>query len=421
MAPAETGPRTIRAAPAATGPRTIRAAPAAAPLTVSRRDFLGRRYCAHAARLLYGSPGDEIATVQSLSGTGSLRLCFEFLKRHYPDKTVYGPSCTWANHWNILRDAGMNVEKYAYLDAAGLRLDWPALYADLEQAPDGSIVLLHLCAHNPSGNDPTRDQWKELAALAKRKNFLPLFDSAYPARAYVKAGSSRRPRPRIVRGDGGRGGAAAATSIVRGNGGRGDADVPWRRASRRRYLGFASGDVDADAWPFRHFVDEGLAPWACVSFSKNFGLYSERAGAVHATCADAAEAAAVKANLGTLARALYSNPPAFGARLVAEVLGDDDLEKDWRQCLVTMSGRIAEMREALRAALETRVPDRDWSHITSQIGMFSYTGLSAPQVMKLRADYHVYMLESGRLSMAGVTKGNVEPLADAIQAVLKEE
>mmetsp|Transcript_33997 Transcript_33997/g.105211 ORF Transcript_33997/g.105211 Transcript_33997/m.105211 type:complete len:415 (-) Transcript_33997:30-1274(-) len=322
-------------------------------------------YCAHAARLLYGSPGDEIATVQSLSGTGSLRLCFEFLKRHYPDETVYGPSCTWANHWNILRDAGMNVEKYAYLDAAGLRLDWPALYADLEQAPDGSIVLLHLCAHNPSGNDPTRDQWKELAALAKRKNFLPLFDSAY--------------------------------------------------------LGFASGDVDADAWPFRHFVDEGLAPWACVSFSKNFGLYSERAGAVHATCADAAEAAAVKANLGTLARALYSNPPAFGARLVAEVLGDDDLEKDWRQCLVTMSGRIAEMREALRAALEARVPDRDWSHITSQIGMFSYTGLSAPQVMKLRADYHVYMLESGRLSMAGVTKGNVEPLADAIQAVLKEE
>ena len=349
-----------------------------------------KSYCDRVDLLLRGKTSETSATVQGLSGTGGLRLCFEFLRRHH-SPVVYVPAVTWSNHWNVLRDAGCDARPYAYLD--GIRLDWPKLVADLEQAEEGAIILLHLCAHNPSGVDPTPQQWSQLCDLCKRKRFLPVFDSAY--------------------------------------------------------LGFASGDVDKDAAPFRLFCENGLQPWACISFSKNFGLYSERAGAIVASCASSREASAVRGHLGKLARALYSNPPAFGARVVDAVLADPALEARWRECLVVMSGRIADMRAKLRSALEART-SRDWwhtawqsssarrrrgatpstrrclpeacfphrSHITSQVGMFSYTGLNKQQVLRLRAEHHVYMLESGRLSMAGVTSKNVEPLAAAIAAVL---
>ena len=318
-----------------------------------------KSYCDRVDLLLRGASSPTSATVQALSGTGGLRLCFEFLRRHL-SSIVYVPSTTWSNHWNVLRDAGCDARKYAYLDGSGLRLDWPQLINDLNNAEEGSIVLLHLCAHNPSGVDPSSDQWTELCALCKRRKLLPVFDSAY--------------------------------------------------------LGFASGNVDQDAQPFRLFCEQGLDPWACISFSKNFGLYSERAGAIVASCASTSEAQAVWGHLGKLARALYSNPPAFGARIVDTILADPRLEEEWRGCLVTMSGRIADMRSKLRKALE-EYTGRDWSHITSQVGMFSYTGLTASQVLMLRKK-HIYLLESGRLSMAGVTSTNVEPLARAIAAVL---
>ena len=259
-----------------------------------------KSYCDRVDLLLRGTTSETSATVQGLSGTGGLRLCFEFLRRHH-SPTVYVPAVTWSNHWNVLRDAGCDARKYTYLD--GIKLDWPKLVADLEQAEEGAIILLHLCAHNPSGVDPSSEQWRELCALCQRKRFLPVFDSAY--------------------------------------------------------LGFASGDVDKDAAPFRLFCEQGLQPWACISFSKNFGLYSERAGAVVASCASAREAAAVRGHLGKLARALYSNPPAFGARVVDAVLADAALEARWRECLVVMSGRIADMRAKLRSALEART-SRDW-------------------------------------------------------------
>ena len=259
-----------------------------------------KSYCDRVDLLLRGKTSETSATVQGLSGTGGLRLCFEFLRRHH-SPVVYVPAVTWSNHWNVLRDAGCDARPYAYLD--GIRLDWPKLVADLEQAEEGAIILLHLCAHNPSGVDPTPQQWSQLCDLCKRKRFLPVFDSAY--------------------------------------------------------LGFASGDVDKDAAPFRLFCENGLQPWACISFSKNFGLYSERAGAIVASCASSREASAVRGHLGKLARALYSNPPAFGARVVDAVLADPALEARWRECLVVMSGRIADMRAKLRSALEARTA-RDW-------------------------------------------------------------
>ena len=316
--------------------------------------------------LLYGDRERDHAacTVQALSGTGALRLCLEFLRRHYDGpRTIVGPAVTWSNHWNVMADAGWSdARKYRYLKDDGLTLDFGGLCEDLEAAPDGAVVLLHLCAHNPSGVDPSREQWKTLADLVERKKLFPLFDSAY--------------------------------------------------------LGFATGDVNEDAWPFRHFLDRGLAPWACVSFSKNFGLYSERTGAVHATVESADAGKRVVGNLKRVARALWSNPPAFGARVVAQVLGDKVLRADWERCLRVMSSRIVDMRAALKAKLDAKTAGRDWSHITSQIGMFSYTGLSKAEVAVLRNDHHIYMLDSGRVSMAGINTNNVEQLASAIAAVL---
>ncbi|KAH8074906.1 hypothetical protein JL720_10654 [Aureococcus anophagefferens] len=285
------------------------------------------RYNKLAQGLLYGpeEANHDVVTVQALSGTGALRLAMEFLNRHYPGpRTAYIPAVTWSNHWNIFKDAGWaDSRPYTYLDKAGLRLEWSSLLADLEAAPEGSVVLLHLCAHNPSGVDPSRDQWKELAALVKRKGLFPLFDSAY--------------------------------------------------------LGFATGDLDADAWPFRYFLQQGLAPWACVSFSKNFGLYSERTGAVHATVASPHEADAVRGHLKKVARAMYSNPPAFGARR-----------------------RRGPRRPDLKAHRHVLLHGHD------QV-----------RVLKIREKHHVRVLESGRISMAGINTKNVDQLATAIADVLE--
>lgn len=315
--------------------------------------------------LLYGNATDvHRVTIQALSGTGAVRLALEFMARFYR-RPLYLPKITWSNHWNIARDAGFTDAKaYSYLKADGLSLDFDAMYADIEAAEDGAIVLLHLCAHNPTGVDPSISQWRRLAELFSYKHMLPLFDSAY--------------------------------------------------------VGFASGDVDRDSAPFRLFVDRGLAPWACVSFSKNFGLYSERVGALHATVSNTNEAAAVLGHLKKVARAMYSNPPAFGARIVATVLDDPSLKASWLESLRVMSTRIADMRALLRRHLETLCPDRSWNHITDQIGMFSFTGIARPLVLQLRAEHHVYMLENGRVSMAGVNSANVVPLANAIAAVLKQ-
>mmetsp|Transcript_9984 Transcript_9984/g.32554 ORF Transcript_9984/g.32554 Transcript_9984/m.32554 type:complete len:289 (+) Transcript_9984:1389-2255(+) len=277
------------------------------------------------------------------------------------------PKTTWSNHRNIARDAGFQGEAlaaYRYLDAATNRLDIGGMLADLEAAPDQSIVLLHLCAHNPSGVDPTLEQWHRIADVVARKKMLPLFDSAY--------------------------------------------------------LGFASGDVDRDAKPFRLFVEKNLQPWACVSFSKNFGLYSERVGAVHATVASDDEKRNVVGHVKLIARPLYSNPPAFGARLVATILDDPKLEASWRQSLTVMADRIRSTRSLLRTKLEERTKT-PWNHVTDQIGMFSFTGLEKDHVRSLREKHHIYILDNGRVSMAGVNNHNVDKLADAIADVLQEE
>ena len=238
----------------------------------------------------------------------------------------------------------------------------------ISSAPEGSIILLHACAHNPTGVDPTREQWKELSQLIRTKKHFPFFDCAYQ--------------------------------------------------------GFASGDLENDAWAVRYFVDQGFELCIAQSFAKNFGLYGERAGAFHFVTGPGTDATNTIARIGSqlaiLQRSEISNPPAYGARIASSVLNDAELFKEWEANLRTMSGRIKDMRAALRDHLEKLGTPGTWKHITDQIGMFSFTGLTEKQVLKIREDAHVYMTKNGRISMAGLNTGNVEYVAMAMDKVVRE-
>lgn len=239
----------------------------------------------------------------------------------------------------------------------------------IEQAPEGSIILLHACAHNPTGVDPTRDQWKEIAKVVRAKKHFPFFDCAYQ--------------------------------------------------------GFASGDLENDAWAVRYFVEQGFELCVAQSFAKNFGLYGERAGAFHFVTGAGTDAANTIGRIGSqlaiLQRSEISNPPAYGARIASLVLNDESLFEEWEANLRTMSGRIVDMRMALRYNLEKlNGQPGSWKHITEQIGMFTFTGLTEKQVLKLREDAHVYMTKNGRISMAGLNTRNVEYTAKAMDKATRE-
>ena len=304
----------------------------------------------------------RVAVTQTLSGTGACRLVGEFLSRFVgAGSPIYLPSPTWGNHIPIMKDAGLEVRRYRYLDSKTNGLDFAGLMEDADAAPDGSPFMLHACAHNPTGVDPTEAQWNEISALMKRKQHKVFFDCAYQ--------------------------------------------------------GFASGDATRDAHAIRQFVADGHSIMLSQSYAKNFGLYGERIGALSVVCADADEKARVESQLKILVRPMYSNPPVYGARIVAEVLGDPALRAQWTAECKAMADRIIEMRAALRSQLGAAGSKREWSHITSQIGMFAFTGLTEPEVLELRSKYHIYLTNDGRISMAGVTTGNVEYLASSIAAV----
>ena len=320
-----------------------------------------------ALRFAYGSEcaalaAGRVAAIQTLSGTGACRLVGEFLSRFVgAGSPIYLPSPTWGNHIPIMKDAGLEVRRYRYLDSKTNGLDFAGLMEDADAAPDGSPFMLHACAHNPTGVDPTEAQWNEISALMKRKQHKVFFDCAYQ--------------------------------------------------------GFASGDATRDAHAIRQFVADGHSIMLSQSYAKNFGLYGERIGALSVVCADADEKARVESQLKILVRPMYSNPPVYGARIVAEVLGDPALRAQWTAECKAMADRIIEMRAALRSQLGAAGSKREWSHITSQIGMFAFTGLTEPEVLELRSKYHIYLTNDGRISMAGVTTGNVEYLASSIAAV----
>ncbi|KAF9453765.1 aspartate aminotransferase [Macrolepiota fuliginosa MF-IS2] len=338
------------------------------------KEYLGitglPEFTQRAARLAYGAESvplnqGAISTTQSISGTGALRIGGAFLARHYPkSKIIYLPTPTWGNHIPLFQDSGLEVRGYRYFDKSTVGLDFEGLKADLLAAPEGSIVLLHACAHNPTGIDPTQEQWVAVSNIVKEKKLFPFFDMAYQ--------------------------------------------------------GFASGSTDRDAYAVRLFVKEGHQVAVAQSFAKNMGLYGERVGAFSLTTADPDEKARVDSQLKIIIRPMYSNPPSHGARIANTILGNEVLYTQWTGEVKGMADRIISMREKLYNLLthDLKTPG-EWGHIKSQIGMFSFTGLTAPQTKVLAEKAHVYMTSNGRISMAGLNGSNVEYFAQSVDAAVR--
>ena len=305
----------------------------------------------------------RIASSQTLSGTGALRIAGEFMNRFGKNKKLMVPNPTWGNHHAIFKDAGLEVEPYCYYSPKSKGIDFEGMIADFEKQAPGTIILLHACAHNPSGNDPTEEQWRTIVEVIKRKQLFPLVDMAYQ--------------------------------------------------------GFASGDLNRDAFGLRLLASEVEALVLCQSFAKSFGLYGQRTGAVHFMCADAGEAECVLSQLKILIRPIYSNPPLYGARVVDTVLGDAELTTKWEGDLKDMADRMNGVRSELVKSLEAAGSVKDWSHILNQIGMMAFTGLSKAQVAQLKADHHIYMTDDGRAAISGLNSRNVEYVARAFHDVSK--
>lgn len=318
--------------------------------------------------------GGLVAGIQALSGTGACRMAGELMARwmdagkgsqNRSRPLILMPDPTWANHLAIFRDAGCEVGSYAYYDPKTKSVNVDSMLGDLEQAPEGAAVLLHATAHNPTGCDPTMEQWREISDVCRRRSLQVVFDSAYQ--------------------------------------------------------GFTSGSAEEDAASVRQFVADGHKIILAQSFSKNLGLYGHRVGAVSIVCESPEERAAVESQLKILARAMWSNPPVAGVRIAEEVFGDPALEKQWHVDLRTMAGRIKSMRTGLKDALAAVGSKHDWGHIVQQNGMFTFSGLSPAAVEELAGKWSVYLTKNGRISMAGVYENNVQYLAEAMHAVTKQE
>lgn len=317
--------------------------------------------------LLFGAEHEIVkagraVTAQCPGGTGALRVAADFLGNKFSGRTVWLSQPTWPNHPNIFKAAGLHVQTYPYIDSAGLALDFAGLLQGLSAAQKGDIVCLHACCHNPTGVDPTPAQWKQIGDLVAERELLPLVDFAYQ--------------------------------------------------------GFGDG-LREDAAGLLELARPGQELLICSSFSKNFGVYSERVGAltIVATSPDAAEAAL--SHVRSAIRTNYSNPPQHGAAIVSTVLGDKQLRQMWEDELTSMRERIHHMREAFVAKMKERGAKRDFSFLTQQKGMFSYSGLTPLQVDELKNKYSIYIVVTGgRINVAGMTDDNLDRLCDAICEVL---
>jgi len=303
----------------------------------------------------------RVATIQTVGSSGGLKVGADFLKTWLPDSAVWVSDPTWDNHRSMFEGSGFQVNSYPYYDAqtGGVRFD--AMLATLRGLPKRSIVLLHACCHNPTGVDLSRTQWDALIPVLRERELLPYLDLAYQ--------------------------------------------------------GFGDG-IDEDAYAVRALADAGLTFFVANSFSKSMSVYGERCGALSAVCADKAEADLVMGQLRFTVRRLYSSPGIHAAKIVSHVLADADLRPMWEAELAAMRERIAAMRRALHARLVALLPGRDFNYFLTQRGMFSYTGLSAAQVDRLREEHAVYLIRSGRICVAGLNNDNVARTAEAMAAVI---
>ena len=307
---------------------------------------------------------NRIAGCQALSGTGALRIGFEFLAEHYNrSKNVLIPNPSWPNHKNIVARSNLVGKEYRYYDFKNKSLDINGLLEDLDKADNNSMVILHVCAHNPTGMDPSESQWKDILKVVQKKNHFPFFDMAYQ--------------------------------------------------------GFSSGNLDRDAFALRLFADQGVKLALAQSYAKNFGLYGQRIGCFSVVTDSASEANAAESHIKFIARAQYSNPPKYGAHIVETVLSNPELTAEWHRELKVMADRIAGMRQALYDNLVKQGSKHNWEHIIKQIGMFAYTGVSKDQVKRLKSDFHIYLTDDGRISISGLNTKNVEYVAKSFHEVTK--
>ncbi len=300
-------------------------------------------------------------TAQTPGGTGALRVAGDLLKQKLGAKKVWLSDPTWANHAAIFHAAGLETGSYAYYDAASQSLSAAAMLEALDRLGPGDVILLHTCCHNPSGIDPDHATWQAIAAVAKKRGFLPLFDFAYQ--------------------------------------------------------GFGDG-IEQDAWPVRHFSEAGLELLVCSSFSKNFGLYNERVGALTLLSASADVAERALSQLRVTVRSNYSNPPSHGGAVVRTVLSDPELASLWVSEVDAMRTRIAQMRTLFVETLKKQGVQQDFSFIASQKGMVSFAGVTSEQVDKLRDKHAIYAVRSGRINVAGMRAATMDRLCRAIADVV---
>lgn len=318
------------------------------------------------APLLFGADHpvlkqNRVASIQTLGGSGALKVGADFLKRYFPQSRVWVSDPTWENHIAIFEGAGFKVSTYPWFDDETNGVRFEAFLAKLQTLPERDIVLLHPCCHNPTGADLSNAQWDEVVKVLKARNLIPFLDIAYQ--------------------------------------------------------GFGAGMED-DAYAIRAIASAGLPMLVSNSFSKIFSLYGERVGGLSIVCDDAETAGRVLGQLKATVRRNYSSPPNFGAQVVAAVLNDPALKASWLAEVEAMRTRILAMRQTLVDALKEAVPGKNFDYLLKQRGMFSYTGLSAAQVDRLREEFGVYLIASGRMCVAGLNSRNVQRVAQAFAVVM---
>ena len=302
-------------------------------------------------------------SAQTPGGTGALRISGELLRNTLGVTNIWVSSPTWSNHLNIFKSAGLTILPYAYLDQAGTGFDFQQCLDAFSKMQPNDAVLLHTVCHNPTGVDPTQEQWDEIIDAIQRKNLVPIFDFAYQ--------------------------------------------------------GFGQS-IDEDAYPIRTYCKQGGSALICSSFSKNFNLYGERVGAVTAVGPSAAATDAVHSQVKLVIRSIYSNPPTFGGSIVAKVFNDEELKTEWKDELETMRTRINSMREVFVQTINDAIGENQFDHLLRQRGMFSYSGIAPDVVEILKQQYSVYLLKSGRINVAGINEKNVHRICECIVAASKQ-
>lgn len=321
-------------------------------------------FCDTAIKLLLGNQSlpllqNRVCGIQTIAGTGSLRLAAEFLSKELGCKVLYVSNPTWTTYQLVFRNAGFkDLRHYKYWKKKTRSLNLNRILTDLNGAPENSVIILQCCGHNPTGCDPTHDQWKDIAEVIRKKKIFPVIDCSYQ--------------------------------------------------------GMASGDLEEDAWVPRYFASSGFEFFCCQSFSKNFGLYNERVGNLVCVAQNAEVIKKIKSRMMLLCRGMYASPPVHGARIVAYIINNPLTNSKWKRYLQEVVNKVIGLRRQLRETLEKLGTPGNWEHITNQIGMSCLIGLTEEQSQYMVNKHHVYMLSLGSISVCGLTAKNIDYVAAAI-------